>query len=133
MDIGDLFSGDSFLNELLSEVVIHIELAVVVRRGQITEDHLCGSVLRCALPNIKDIIGAGRDFAGFTIGEHIIHQSLVERQLPAVVGNQKHIIGGGIHHLISDTLRTVGKPFHHLFLSLRWFQNNIVIMRLWHR
>lgn len=34
VDIGDLFSGDSFLNELLSEVVIHIELAVVVRRGQ---------------------------------------------------------------------------------------------------
>ena len=59
VDIGDLFSGDSFLNELLSEIVIHIELAVVVRRGQIAEDHLRGSALRCALPNIKDIIGAG--------------------------------------------------------------------------
>ena len=59
VDIGDLFSGDSFLNEFLSEIVIYIELAVVVRRGQIAEDHLCGSALRCALPNIEDIIGAG--------------------------------------------------------------------------
>ena len=59
MDIGDLFSRDSFFNELLAEIVIYIELAVVVRRGQIAEDHLCGSALRCALPNIKDIIGAG--------------------------------------------------------------------------
>ena len=33
VDIGDLFSGDSFLNELFSEIVIYIELAVVVRRG----------------------------------------------------------------------------------------------------
>ena len=58
---------------------------------------------------------------------------MVKRQLPAVVGNQKHIIGGGIHHLVSDTLRAVGKPFYHLFLSLRWFQNDVVIMRLRHR
>ena len=58
---------------------------------------------------------------------------MVERQLPTVVGNQKHIIGGGIHHLVSDTLRAFGKPFYHLFLSLRGFQNDIVIMRLRHR
>ena len=58
---------------------------------------------------------------------------MVKCQLPAVVGNQKHIIGGGIHHLVSNTLRALGKPFYHLFLSLRRFQNNIVIMRLRHR
>ena len=133
MDIGDLFNGDSFLNELLSQIIIHVEFAVVVRRGQIAEDHLCGSALRCALPNVEDIIGAGRDFAGFTIWQHIVHEPLVERQLPTVVGNQKHIIGGGIHHLVSDTLRAFGKPFYHLFLSLRRFQNDIMIMRLRHR
>ena len=59
VDICDLFSGDSFFNELLAEIVIHIELAVVVRRGQIAEDHLCGSALRCTLPNVEDIIRAG--------------------------------------------------------------------------
>ena len=76
------------------------------------------------LPNVIDRICACTAFTGFTVAQHGTHKPLIQRQLSAVIGNQKHIIHGRVHHLVSDFLCPFRQRIYHFLLLFRWFQNN---------
>ena len=92
MDIGDFFSGYAFCNQLVSEIIVHIELAVAVRSGQVAEHHLRRFLFCCALPDVKDIIRTRTHFACLAVGKHIVHKPLIESQLSSVVGDEEHVV-----------------------------------------
>ena len=116
MDICDLLRRDAKGHELVAYIIVDIEFTVTVRSGEVAENHLRGTRLLRALPYLKDILGAGGGLAGFVVGQHFVHQPLVERQLSAVVGNEQHIVHAGIHHLCPDALGALGKRGYHLLL-----------------
>ena len=63
MDKGNLGFGYPLLYEFFPDVIVHIELAVMMRRGKVAEHKLCGFLLRRSLPNIHDIANAMVDLA----------------------------------------------------------------------
>ena len=128
MDEGDLFCRDAHGDQLRSQVIVDIELAIVMRCREVTKNHLGGFSLHCALPNLIDIGSAGGNLACFAVREHITHKALIQSQLSAVIGDEQHIIGAGVHHLIANTLGSFGEGRDHLLLMLRRFQHHMVVM-----
>ena len=108
MDKGDFFLWDTHTNEFLFEIVIDVEFPVVVRGGEVAEDHLCGALLSGALPDFKDISGTGRGLAVLMVRQHFIHQPLIQGELSAVVGDEQHVVLIGGNHLVSHSLGTFG-------------------------
>ena len=104
MDIGDFLCRNALGNQLVSEIIVHIELAVAVGRRQVAEYHLCRFPIGGALPNIKNILRTRAHLACLAVGEHIVHEPLIQGELSAVIGDEEHVIHAGIHHLIADTL-----------------------------
>ena len=104
MDIGDFLCRNALGNQLVSEIIVHIELAVAVGRRQVAEYHLCRFPIGGALPNVKDILSTRAHLTCLAVGEHIVHEPLVQGKLSAVIGDEEHVIYAGIHHLIADTL-----------------------------
>lgn len=104
MDIGDFLCRNALGNQLVSEIIVHIELAVAVGRRQVTEYHLCRFPIGGALPDVKNILRTRAHLACLAVGEHIVHEPLIQGELSAVIGDEEHVIHAGIHHLIADTL-----------------------------
>ena len=67
VDVVDLFFRDPFGDQLRAYIVIDIEAAITVGRGQITENKLCGSGIGMLLPNVIDRVGAGDGLAGLAV------------------------------------------------------------------
>ena len=133
VNIGDFLCGDAFCNQLVTEIIVYIELAVSVRSRQVAEDHLRGFLICRALPDVKDIIRTRTHLTCFAVGKHIIHKPLIESQLASVVSDEEHVIHARIDHLIADTLCSFRKSCNHLFLRFGRLQNDIVVMSLRHR
>ena len=67
VDIGNLLGGDAPGNQLVPQIIVHIEGAVVFGSGQVTEGQLGRFLLGGALPDCKDIVGTGADLAGVAV------------------------------------------------------------------
>ena len=67
MDKGNLGFGYPLLYEFFPDVIVHIELTVMMRRGKVAEYKLCGFLLRRPLPDIHDIANAMVDLAFFKV------------------------------------------------------------------
>jgi len=104
VDIGDFLCRNALGNQLVPEIIVHIELAVAVGRRQVAEYHLCRFPISGALPDVKNILRTGPNFACLAVGEHIVHEPLIQGELSTVIGDEEHVIHAGIHHLIADTL-----------------------------
>lgn len=137
MDIGYFFGWYPFGNQLIPQVIIdilkfrhlvaallvwdHFNGPVLARGGEVAEYHLCGTLVRCALPYIKHIPNTGVDFAGVAVREQGVEEPLVQGQLAPVVGDKQHIVLGAVHHPIADLLRPLPQRRHHLLLLFRGF------------
>ena len=84
-------------------------------------------------PNVIDRICTGSSLTGFAVAQHGTHKPLIQCQLSAIVGNQQHIVNGGIHHLIADFLCPFRQGGNHFLLLFRRFQNNIMGDGRWDR
>ena len=85
-----------------------------------------------APPDLKHIFGALGGFAVGGAGQHGVDEPLVQRQLAAIVGYHQHIVHAAVHLAVADFLSALRQRRHDLFLVLRWFQGDIVVMRLRH-
>ena len=65
------------------------------------------------------------DFIVGVFGQIGVDQSLIQRQLSAVVGHLEHIVLGGVYISRANLLGAVGKVSHHLLLLGAWRQRHI--------
>ncbi|MPN54368.1 hypothetical protein SDC9_202038 [bioreactor metagenome] len=59
MYIGDFLGGNPFCDEFVPYVVVDIEAAVILRRGQVAENKLRRAAFGVFLPKGEDILGTG--------------------------------------------------------------------------
>ena len=113
-------------------IIINAEGAVILWGGQVAKNHLCGTLVSGAPPDLKDIFRALGGFAVGIAGKHGVDQPLIQRQLAAIVGYHQHIVHAAVHLAVADFLSALRQRRHDLFLILRWLQGDIVVMRLRH-
>ena len=118
VDKFDLIGGDAHLNEFTPNVIIDVEATVPLRSGQVAKYKLCRFLIRCLLPNIEDILYAGIDLASLIISQHGVNQPLIQSGLSSVVGDEEHIVLGGVHQAVMHLLGSLGKGFHQLLLHV---------------
>ena len=132
MNVGDLVFGNTQFQQLRANIIINAEGAVILRGGQVAKNHLRGVLVCGALPDLKHIFRALGGFAVGGAGEHWVDQPLIQRQLAAIVGDEQHIVHTAVHLAVADFFSTLRQRRHDLFLILRWFQGDVVVMRLRH-
>ena len=113
-------------------IIINAEGAVILWGGQVAKNHLCGTLVSGAPPDLKDIFRALGGFAVGIAGKHGVDQPLIQRQLAAIVGYHQHIVHAAVYLAVADFLSALRQRRHDLFLILRWLQGDIVVMRLRH-
>ena len=132
VDEGDLVFGNTQFQQLCVNIIINAESAVILWSGQVAEDHLRGALVSGASPDLKHIFRALGGFAVGVAGKHGVDQPLIQRQLSAIVGDEQHIVHAAVHLAVADFLSALRQRRHDLFLVLRWFQGDIVVMCLRH-
>ena len=105
MDVCDFIFGNAQLQQLGTNIIIDAETSIPLRGGQVTENHLCGTLVCGALPDCKYIFRTLGGFAVRVAGQHGVDKSLIQRQLAAVVGDKQHIILTAVHLAVPDFLR----------------------------
>ena len=108
MDVGDLVFRDAFVQQLLFQIVIHIELPVIVGRGQVNKNHLRGFLRRRPFPDAVHIFRTDSNLSRIAVRQHGIDQPLIQCQLPPIVGNDQHIVLIGVYLLAAHLFRTLG-------------------------
>ena len=132
MDEGNLVFGNAQFQQLCTNVVIDAECAVILRCAEVAKDHLGGTPVHGALPDLKHILRALGRFTVGIAGEHGVDQPLIQRQLSAIVGDDQHIVHAAVHLAVADFFSTLRQRCHDLFLILGRFQRNVVVMCLRH-
>ena len=97
VDKGHLLRRDVSRQQLPSDIVIHIEAAVPLGRGQIAEDHLGQALPPPLLPYAQHTGDAGVELAARIVRQQRVHQPLVQPDLPSVRRDAEHIVLGGVH------------------------------------
>ena len=137
MDIGDLLLGNSFCDQLTSQIVIdvgkllwidlifsvhvldHLK-ALALWRGQITEYKLCRTVFFSLFPDLINVLDTQIDLAPLIVGSIGVHKALVKCQFSAIVGNKQHIVLKGFHDPRVYLCRALGKLLHRCLLVFAW-------------
>ena len=132
VDEGDLVFGNTQFQQFCVNIIINAESAVILWGGQVAKNHLGGTLVSGAPPDLKHIFRALGSFAVGVAGEHGVDQPLIQRQLAAIVGNHQHIVHAAVHLAVADFFSTLRQRCHDLFLILRWLQGDVVVMCLRH-
>ena len=132
MDEGDLVFGNAQFQQFRANIIINAECAIILRCAEVAKDHLGGALVCGAPPDLKHILRALGGFAVGIAGKHRVDQPLIQRQLTAIVGDEQHIVHAAVHLAVADFLSALRQRRHDLFLILRWFQGDVVVMRLRH-
>ena len=132
VDEGDLVFGNTQFQQFRANIIINAESTVILRCAEVAKDHLGGTLVNGALPDLKHIFRALGGFAVGVTGEHGIDKPLIQSQLAAIVGYHQHIVHAAVHLAVADFLSALRQRRHDLFLILRWLQGDIVVMRLRH-
>ena len=132
VDEGDLVFGNTQFQQLRANIIINAEGAVILWGGEVAKNHLRGALVSGTPPDLKHIFRALGGFAVGVAGEHGVDQSLIQRQLAAIVGNHQHIVHAAVHHSVTDFFGALRQRRHDLFLILGGFQGDVVVTRLRH-
>ena len=133
MDIGDFVFGNAQLQQFCANVIVDAEAAVTLGGREVAENHLGGTLVGGALPDLKHILRALCGFAVGVAGQHGVDKPLIQRQLAAIVGDQQHIVHAAVHLAVADFFCPLRQRRHHVFLIFRWFQCNVVVVGFGHR
>ena len=133
MDVCDLVFGNAQLQQLCANVIVDAETAVALGGGQVTEDHLGGTLVGGTLPDLKHILRTLGGFAVRVAGQHGVDEPLIQRQLASIVGDEQHIVHAAVHLAVADFLCPFCQRRHHVLLVFRWLQGNVVVVGLRHR
>ena len=130
VDEGDLIFGNAQFQQFRANIIINAEGSVILWGGQVAKNHLGGTLVGGALPDLKHIFRALGGFAVGVTGQHGVDEPLIQRQLAAIVGDEQHIVHAAVHLAVSYFLSPLRQRRHHIFLILGRFQRNVVVVRL---
>ena len=125
VDEGDFVFGNAQFQQFRANIIINAEGAVILWGGQVAENHLGGTLVSGALPDLKHIFGALGGFAVGGAGQHGVDEPLVQRQLAAIVGYHQHIVHAAVYLAVADFLSALRQRRHDLFLILGGFQGDL--------
>ena len=83
-------------DQLFANVIVDIEIAIVFRCGEVTEQKLGQLLVFALLPNFQHVLHTDVQLAVRVIGQHGVHQAHIQADLSAVVCDAEHIVHGGI-------------------------------------
>ena len=132
VDEGDLVFGNAQFQQFRANIIINAEGSVILWGGQVAKNHLGGTLVSGALPDLKHIFGALGGFAVGGAGQHGVDEPLIQRQLAAIVGDEQHIVHAAVYLAVADFFSALRQRRHDLFLILRWLQGDVVVMCLRH-
>ena len=121
MDKCDFLGRYAALYELGSYIVVHVEIAVILRCGEVTEHKLSRFLVGIALPYTVDIFHAYVDLAALKIFKHRVYQALVKSRLAPVIGDEKHIVLVGCDLALVYLLGSLRKGLNQVLLYLARF------------
>ena len=119
MDVCDLVFGNAQLQQLGANIIVDAEASITLGRGQIAENHLRGTSVCGALPDLEYIFHTLGGFAVRITGQHGVDEPLIQRQLTAIVGDQQHI-----HLAVADFLRPLCQRRYRRDSSAFQYQKN---------
>ena len=111
-------------NQFCLNIIVNIEIPIVLRSREVTEEQLCQLVLFSFFPDTEHIPDAGVEFAVWVIGKKRIHQTLIQPQFSSVRRYLEHIIFCWVNHTGVHRRSTFRKLCHHIFLIVRRLYNN---------
>ena len=129
MDKSDFLFGDAHLNQFIAHIIVDIEMAVSLGRGQIAKDQLGRPFFYAALPDGKGVPHAGVDLAALIVWKHFLHQPLIQRAFPAVIGNTQHIVYGGGNRAAAHPVRAFREGRYIFPLDFAGLQGDIHKLR----
>ena len=160
MDICDLLRRDTPCDQLVTNIVIHAEIAFffkrfdfcdrllilsivgiftldccfccLVRNAQITENDLCKPVLSRFSVDTSNIFNTAVEFGVRVVLKGRINQSRIKTELSAVRRNFEHIVDRRINISCIDSIGTVSKLLNKLLLKRSSFDLNHLIITLRH-
>ena len=131
MDKGDFLLRDSGFHQLLFQVVINAERAVLFGGTEVTEHKLSTASLSGLLPNPDNVAGTGGNLSIGIIHCQRIDEPHIQCQLSAIVGDTQHIVRLRVYTTCANVLGPFCKPSHHLLLKLGWLNHFSIKVRFW--
>jgi len=104
-------------DQLFANVIVDIEIAIVFRCGEVTEQKLGQLLVFALLPNFQHVLHTDVQLAVRVIGQHGVHQAHIQTDLSTIIGDAEHIVHGRIHGAGVDICGTFAQFLHHLFLN----------------
>ena len=117
MDKLDLVFRHTGGNQLFANVIVDIEVTIVLGCREIAEQKLGQLLLFALLPDLQHILHTDVQLAVGVIRQHGVHQTNVQADFSAIVGDAEHIVLRGIHSAGMDLCGTFAQFLHHLFLN----------------
>ena len=102
VDEGDLVFGNTQFQQFRANIIINAESTVILRCAEVAKDHLGGTLVCGAPPDLKHIFRTLGGFAVGVAGEHGVDQPLIQCQLAAIVGDEQHIVHAAVHLAVAD-------------------------------
>ena len=132
MDKPYLLGRNATGNQLLPNIIIDIECAVILRGGQVAENKLSSLCVGVFLPDTVHIVDTGVDLAVWVIGQHRVNHSLVEGKFTPVIRDFEHIVDVRLDKPCPHFFSSLCKPCHHIGLDFTRLGLDIVIIDLWY-
>lgn len=130
VNVGDLLGGDPLGHELVLDVVVDVESAVVVGGGQVAEHKLGPLGVGAVPPHLEDVLDGGVHLAVGVVGQQLIGEALVQGQLAPVRRDFEHIVLVGLHLLLVDRLGPLPQLGHHLLLVFGGLGDDVDVLGL---
>ena len=120
-------------NQLLANIIVDIEVAIVFRGREIAEHKLCQLLIFSVLPELQHVLHTDVEFAVRVIREHRVHQADIQTNFSAIVGDAQHIVNGRIHIAGVNLGGAFAQFLHHCFLDLGRFYDHSFKLCIRHR
>ena len=120
-------------NQLLANIIVDIEIAIVFGCREVAEQKLRQLLVFTFLPDLQDVPHTDVQLAVRVIREHRVHQADIQTDFSAIVGDAQHIVHGRIHIAGVNLGGTSAQFLHHCFLGLGRFHDHGFKLCIWHR
>ena len=120
-------------NQLLANIIVDVEIAIVFRGREVAEQELGQLLVFAFLPDLQDVAHTDVQLAVRVIREHGVHQADIQTDFSAIVGDAQHIIHGRIHIARVNLGGASTQFLHHCFLGFGRFYDHSFKLRIRHR
>ena len=97
-------------NQFLANIIVDIEVAIIFRCREVAEQMLCQLLLFAFFPNLQHVPNTGVQLAVGVVRQNRVHQTDIQTDLSAIVGDAEHIILRRIHRAGMDFRGALAQP-----------------------